>query len=198
LGGRFALGLIAADPQRFRSATLISAHPGLDDPAERERREAADREWARRLLHEGMASFVRDWESQPLFSTQTRLPQALIEGQRRRRLGQRAAGLAQSLQMHGLGRMPSLWGPLTAFPGRLTWIAGAADAKFLAIAREVVRRRPATRLHVLPNVGHNPLLECPEILGDLIRIASRATSVGSGLESPLGPPPHRPSTTGLN
>lgn len=168
LGGRFALGLIAREPDRFRRATIISAHPGLEDASERADRLAVDRAWIRRLLDDGIEPFVADWESQPLFATQARLPTAILERQRRRRLSHRPAGLAASLEQHGLARMPSLWEPLAAFPGQLSWIVGAADSRFLGIAREVVRRRPATRLHVLPGVGHNPLLECPEILADLL------------------------------
>ena len=168
MGGRFALGLMALDPQRFRRATIISAHPGLEDASQRADRLAGDRAWVRRLLDDGIDAFVDAWESQPLFATQAGLPSAVLERQRRRRLSQRPTGLAASLEQHGLARMPSLWEPLAAFPGELTWIVGAADTRFLGIAREVVRRRPATRLHVLPGVGHNPLLECPEILNELL------------------------------
>ncbi|NCC28935.1 MAG: alpha/beta fold hydrolase [Gammaproteobacteria bacterium] len=168
LGGRFALGLMALDPERFRRATIISAHPGLEDASQRANRLAGDRAWIRRLLDDGIDAFVNAWESQPLFATQAGLPSAVLERQRRRRLGQRPTGLAASLEQHGLARMPSLWEPLTAFPGALSWIVGSSDARFLGIAREVVRRRPATQLHVLPGVGHNPLLECPEILSDLL------------------------------
>jgi 2-succinyl-6-hydroxy-2,4-cyclohexadiene-1-carboxylate synthase len=173
LGGRVALGMIAAEPQRFRSATIISAHPGLDDPEERTRRAAVDDAWARCLRTDGIASFVRAWESQPLFSTQARLPTDLLARQRRRRLRQSPEGLAQSLEQHGLGRMPSLWDSVSSFPGDLTWIAGTEDSKFLGIAREVTRRRPATRLQALPGVGHNPLLECPESLAALWRASPR-------------------------
>ncbi|NCC28035.1 MAG: alpha/beta fold hydrolase [Gammaproteobacteria bacterium] len=168
LGGRFALGLMALDPERFRRATIISAHPGLEDPSQRADRLAGDRAWIRRLRDDGIDAFVEAWESQPLFATQAGLPSAVLERQRRRRLGQRPTGLAASLEQHGLGHMPDLWGSLTAFPGELTWVVGASDTRFLGLAREVVRRRPATRLHVLPGVGHNPLLECPEILSDLL------------------------------
>ena len=159
---------MALDPERFRRATIISAHPGLEDASQRADRLAGDRAWIRRLLEDGIDAFVDAWESQPLFATQAGLPSAVLEQQRRRRLGQSPTGLAASLEQHGLARMPSLWEPLTAFPGALSWIVGSSDARFLGIAREVVRRRPATQLHVLPGVGHNPLLECPEILSDLL------------------------------
>jgi 2-succinyl-6-hydroxy-2,4-cyclohexadiene-1-carboxylate synthase len=168
MGGRFALGMMALDPERFRRATIISAHPGLEDASQRADRLAGDQAWIRRLLDDGIEAFVDAWESQPLFATQVGLPAAVLERQRRRRLNQRPTGLAASLEQHGLGRMPNLWEPAAAFPGELTWIVGASDTRFLGIAREIVCRRPATRLHVLPGVGHNPLLECPEILGNLL------------------------------
>lgn len=178
LGGRFALGLIAADPARFRRALIVSAHPGLSDRAERARRAAREREWVTRLRSEGIDAFVRAWEAQPLFATQTRLPRTVLEGQRDRRLRQRAEGLAQSLEQHGLARMPSLWEPLARFPGQLDWIVGSADRRFLAIAQEVIRRRPATRLRILPGIGHNPLLECPQILAECLDQDGRSSRDG--------------------
>ncbi len=168
LGGRFALGLMAAAPTRFRRATIISAHPGLEDPLERKARRKSEQAWTRRLRSDGIESFVRYWESQALFATQASLPATRLARQRRQRLSQRADGLARSLEQHGLSKMPSLWESLTAFPGRLTWIVGAHDLKFLGIAHDVIVRRPATRLHVLPGVGHNPLLECPEMLASFL------------------------------
>ncbi|NCA68707.1 MAG: alpha/beta fold hydrolase [Sphingobacteriia bacterium] len=164
LGGRLALGLIAAAPERFGAATIISAHPGLDDPVSRRARIQADRQWVRCLREEGIESFVRAWESQPLFASQARLAPWKRQRQRARRLEQSAEGLAASLEQHGLGVMPPLHDAVIAYPGALTWIAGAEDAKFSAIAREIKRQRPATDLRILPGIGHNPLLECPERL----------------------------------
>ena len=40
LGGRVALGLLVRHPGRFAAATLIGAHPGLQDPADRAERAA--------------------------------------------------------------------------------------------------------------------------------------------------------------
>jgi 2-succinyl-6-hydroxy-2,4-cyclohexadiene-1-carboxylate synthase len=176
MGGRFALGLIALEPRRFRSATLISTDPGLEDADARRARRARDAAWAKHLLERGLPSFVEAWSNQPLFASQQRLPDADLERQRLARLGQDTGALADSLVQHGLGAMPSLWGALSEYPGELSWIVGELDAKFVAIAREVVRRRPQTQLQILPDVGHNPGLERPE---DLARAIGKVTREGA-------------------
>nr|WP_243651699.1 alpha/beta fold hydrolase [Thiobaca trueperi] len=167
LGGRIALGLMQAAPRRFRAATIISAHPGLTDPLIREQRRAADDQWIQLLRLQGIEAFVHAWERQPLFASQRRLPSALLDRQRARRLSQRAEGLARSLECFGLAGMPSLWDDLAQFSGQLRWIAGSEDPKFLYLGRQVAEQRPATDLRILDGVGHNPILEAPAILPDL-------------------------------
>ncbi|NEV60716.1 alpha/beta fold hydrolase [Thiorhodococcus minor] len=168
LGGRIALGMLARAPLRFRRATIVSAHPGLSDPAERAARLRQDARWIHLLEAQGIAAFVAAWEAQPLFASQSRLPAETLLRQRQRRLSQRAPGLAASLRATGLGAMPSTWSALRAYPGQLRWVVGGADARFLGIAHQVVELRPETELHVLPEVGHNPLLECPAQLAQIL------------------------------
>jgi 2-succinyl-6-hydroxy-2,4-cyclohexadiene-1-carboxylate synthase len=163
-GGRIALGLILAAPERFRAATVISAHPGLTDPILRDQRRVADRQWVRMLRSQGISAFVRAWEKLPLFDTQRRLAPAVLDRQRQRRLSQGAEGLANCLERLGLAEMPSTWDALARFPGRLRWIVGREDSKFLLIARQIAERRPATDLLIIDDVGHNPLIEAPDLL----------------------------------
>jgi 2-succinyl-6-hydroxy-2,4-cyclohexadiene-1-carboxylate synthase len=168
LGGRIALGLLRLAPRRFRAATILSAHPGLTDAAERTERRAADRRWIECLRRNGIVPFVGAWEELPLFATQAGAPPARLAAQRARRLAQSAEGLARSLECFGLGRMPPAWDALLAWPGRLRWITGASDPKFSAIARRVAALRPATESCLLPGIGHNILIEAPERLARLL------------------------------
>ena len=161
LGGRIALCLLAAAPERFSAAAIVSAHPGLFNPAQRNGRRALDQRWIALLHEQGIRAFVAAWESQALFATQAGLPPAVLAAQRRRRLAQRPDGLAGSLACFGLARMPDTWGALARWPGRLSWLAGASDDKFVAIAKRVGRERPATDLRLVPDAGHNLLLEAP-------------------------------------
>ncbi len=167
-GGRLALGLIQAAPARFRAATIISAHPGLTDPLLREQRREADRRWIQLLRTQGIDAFVQGWEKLPLFATQGHLSRSVLARQRACRLSQRAEGLASCLERLGLAEMPGTWDDLMRFPGQLRWIVGGEDRKFLRLARQVAERRPTTDLRVLEGVGHNPLLESPDRLTDLL------------------------------
>jgi 2-succinyl-6-hydroxy-2,4-cyclohexadiene-1-carboxylate synthase len=166
LGGRIALCLLAAAPERFTAATLVSAHPGLFNPAQRKGRRALDQRWIALLRDQGIDAFVDAWERQPLFATQAGLPAPVLATQRRRRLAQRPEGLAASLACFGLAEMPDTWTALARWPGRLAWLAGAGDDKFTAIAKRVGRERPATDLRLVPDAGHNLLLEAPEAVLD--------------------------------
>jgi 2-succinyl-6-hydroxy-2,4-cyclohexadiene-1-carboxylate synthase len=162
LGGRLALSLLAAAPEQFRDATIVSAHPGLFNAGQRDGRRALDTRWMKLLRGQGIAAFVDAWERQPLFASQAALPAALLTEQRRRRLAQRTDGLAAALACFGLAEMPDTWGAIARWPGRLTWLAGAGDDKFVAIAQRVARERPATTVRIVPGAGHNLLLEAPQ------------------------------------
>lgn len=168
-GGRLALGLLQAAPERFRAATIIAAHPGLTDSAEREQRRRADQLWIKQLRTEGIAAFVDSWAQQPLFATQSRLSPAVLARQRAGRLQHRAEGLANCLERLGLAEMPSTWETLARFSGQLQWVVGSADQKFLELGQRVMQQRPQTTLHIFNDIGHNPLLEAPEMLADVIR-----------------------------
>ncbi|MCF7979459.1 MAG: alpha/beta fold hydrolase [Chromatiaceae bacterium] len=164
LGGRLALGLLRLVPERFDQAMILSAHPGLIEPDERESRRLADQRWISLLEQKGLEAFVDAWQQLPLFATQAGLPPACLAQQRARRLSQCATALAASLRVHGLAEMPPMQEAIGDYPGELDWVAGSQDRRFSALAREVAAWRPATRLHLLPGVGHNLLLEAPEQL----------------------------------
>ncbi len=169
LGGRIALSLLAAAPARMRSAIILSAHPGLLDTAQSAARRATDRHWIALLRDQGIAAFTAAWERQPLFATQQRLPAARLDAQRAGRLAQDPEGLARSLEVFGLAEMPATWDALAPWHGRLDWIVGGRDAKFVDIAEQILARRPQTSLHLLADIGHNPLLETPERLRALLQ-----------------------------
>ena len=164
LGGRIVLGLIRAAPARFRRAVVISAHLGLTDSGARLERRRQDARWAALLRERGIVAFVDAWERQPLFASQSALAEDLLLRQRRCRLAQRPEGLARALESFGLGAMPEMSEAVLGWPGELDWVVGERDQKFAAIARQLQRRRSDMRLHLIPGVGHNPLLEAPAAL----------------------------------
>jgi 2-succinyl-6-hydroxy-2,4-cyclohexadiene-1-carboxylate synthase len=171
-GARVALGLLARDA--IAAAILIGVNPGLADPRARAERRAADEVWADRLRVGGLAGFLAAWERQPLFASQARAPAEV----RARRLAERAAldpeALAATLERLGLGAMPPLAGALAARADRAHLVVGADDDRFVAIARELRAQTPALGLDELVSSGHDPTLETPVALANVIaRTAAR-------------------------
>lgn len=164
LGGRLALALMAAAPQRFEQLLIVSAHPGLKDDAERARRRQHDQLWIDTLRHDGIKRFAAAWQRQPLFREQHRSAPRAVMLQHQRRLRHNPSSLADALACFGLGWMPPTWSAIRDYGGQLHWVSGAQDAKFCALGEQVRQLRPATRHDIVPDCGHNPLLEAPQVL----------------------------------
>ncbi len=147
LGARLALGLVVEG--YVPRAVLISVNPGISD-MERPARRAADAAWAARLRTEPLADVLDDWEAQPLFAGTSRADR------RAQRLALDAEQCARSLEVLGLAEMPDYRGEVDH---RFRLIAGADDAKFVAIARAL----PAP-LELIRGSGHDPTLDQPAAL----------------------------------
>ncbi len=170
LGGRLALRMALRHPHRVAGAVLIGAHPGLVAPTERQARALQDEQQAANLRRMGLAAFVAEWELQPLFASQARLPDALRKRQRAARESHSRI-VAQALRVLGLGRMPEMWAELAAAAMPLWFVAGALDPKFADLARRAASTTPRGEHILVPGAGHNPLLEAPE---EVTRIVRRA------------------------
>jgi len=169
LGARLALGLLSANPARFAAAVLIGANPGLRTEAERRERRQADAEHRRLLVDHGLARFVDHWEQLPLFRTQAQLDPELLAEQRRSRSSHTAEGLAHALDALGLASMPDYWGELPKIDLPLTLVVGAEDPKFRRLGEAMLELLPRARLEVVPEAGHNVVLERPRWLSELMQ-----------------------------
>jgi 2-succinyl-6-hydroxy-2,4-cyclohexadiene-1-carboxylate synthase len=167
MGGRLALYTALHHQARFSAVILESASPGLETPEERAARAASDAALADRIERDGIPAFVAEWEALPLFATQQSLPDNIREAQRRARLRNRPAGLANSLRGMGTGVQPSLWPHLADLRIPALLIAGKSDAKFAAIAARMTERLPNARLRLL-DAGHAVHLEQPESWADAL------------------------------
>ena len=168
LGGRLALGLLARHRERFTSATLIGTHPGLGEENQRRRRAAGDDALARRLEREGVERFADHWQSLPLLDTQHALPARILEDQRRRRLRHRPEGLAYALETLSLGRMPDYRTELPRLDLPVHLMAGERDEKFRRLAEQMASALPAATVEIVPDAGHNLILETPGAVASAI------------------------------
>jgi 2-succinyl-6-hydroxy-2,4-cyclohexadiene-1-carboxylate synthase len=165
MGGRIALSLALAAPERIARLTLVGASPGIADPGERRARRAADEALADCIEGEGIEAFASAWSSLPLFAGQPPAVAAAADAERR---GQSPAGLAAALRGLGTGVMEPLWERLPALSIPVTLIVGERDAKFRAIAERMADALPDATLHVEPGAGHAVQLEAPAAVADLL------------------------------
>ena len=173
MGGRVALHFAARVPETVTHLVLESASPGLATPAERADRRAADEALARRIVSEGVAAFVDEWEALPLFASQNGLRAEVREALRRRRLSNDVRSLAASLLAVGTGALPSLWDRLPHIDVPTLIVVGQLDDKFRTIGEKMVEALPRADLVVVAGAGHAVHLERPrawcEAVTDFLR-----------------------------
>ena len=161
LGGRIALSVAIANPERTSALVLESASPGLARLDESRMRVREDEMLADWIEEVGVDRFVGYWESLPLWDSQSCLPAEARENLRRQRLQNSSIGLANSLRGVGTGAQPALHDRLHRLSAPTLIVAGEDDTRFSAIAREMHKAMSHSQLEVLPGTGHAAHLEQP-------------------------------------
>jgi 2-succinyl-6-hydroxy-2,4-cyclohexadiene-1-carboxylate synthase len=164
LGGRVALHVALAAPQRVRRLVLVSCSAGIEDESERARRRGADEALAQELERGAFADWIERWRAQPVFAGEPRAAAALAREDQRRN---EPHALAAALRGLGTGAMEPVWGRLGELAMPVTVIAGERDARYTAIARRLAQAIPGAALRVIPG-GHGLVLESPRELADAI------------------------------
>ena len=165
MGGRIALSLALAEPERVSRLVLVGASPGIAAEEERRARRAADEALADRIEAEGIEAFAARWSSLPLFAGQ---PPDVAAAAHAARLTQSPAGLAAALRGLGTGVMEPLWDALPRLAIPVALIVGERDAKFRALAERMAAALPDAALHVVLGAGHAVQLERPEAVAALL------------------------------
>ena len=169
MGGRVALHVALAHPERVAALALIGARAGIGDPGERAERIAADEALADKIESNGIEWFADFWAGQPLFASQRRRLTAEQQAELR---AQRAAcdprGLAHSLRGMGAGAAEPVGCRLSELSMPCALIAGADDAKFAAIARRMAAAIPQAEVCLIPDAGHAAHLEAPDAVASVV------------------------------
>lgn len=167
MGGRLALHVALAEPERVTRLVLVSTTAGIEDPDERAARRAGDERLAAWMDTDGrtMSEVADRWGEQPLFAHQSA---EVAAAARADRLTNEPAHLAASLRGMGTGAMTPLWDRLGELTMPVTVVAGERDPKFVALAERLVRELPHAALVVVPGAGHALPLEAPAALARVI------------------------------
>jgi 2-succinyl-6-hydroxy-2,4-cyclohexadiene-1-carboxylate synthase len=150
-GARLALRWLQAEPERWRGALLLSVNPGNFQPDEdRAARRAADDRWAAAFRQDAWSDVVDRWNSQEVLAggPAPRREEADFD---RAKLGEAMERFSVAAQFTDPLRLPP----------RLTWLAGARDAKFAGL-QSAMRESgfPGTFL-LVGEAGHRLLGEAP-------------------------------------
>ncbi|MDE3070268.1 MAG: alpha/beta fold hydrolase [Acidobacteriota bacterium] len=164
LGGRVALHVALAAPQRVARLVLVSTSAGIADEHERERRREADERLAEALVHEPFERFVAGWSDQPLFAED---PAAVRAAAQAEQSANDPRALAAVLRELGAGTMEPLWDRLGELDMPAHVVVGERDGRYRAIGREMAARMPDARLTVIGG-GHRLALESPAALAAAI------------------------------
>lgn len=164
MGGRIALHVALAAPQRVSRLVLIGASAGIDDPGQRALRSAADHQLADDLEDIPFEDFIERWRTQPLFADDPpAVGQLAREDQRRNQ----PDALAAVLRGIGTGEMQPQWDRLEGLAMHTTVLAGDRDAKFQALGRRMVELIPNAQLRIVAG-GHGLPLENPAAVADAL------------------------------
>ena len=161
MGGRMALHVAFAHPEKVHRLVLISATAGIEDATEREMRRSADNALANRIEDEGVEKFLSEWLARPLFASLGQ-DRAGLEV----RLANTPAGLASSLRLAGVGCQAPLWARLHELRARslpVLLIAGGLDTRYRRYAERMAAAiGPGAEILVVEGAGHACHLERPD------------------------------------
>lgn len=157
LGGRVALHVALAAPARISRLVLVASIAGIEDPAERAARRAADHRLADQIEHAPVDDFLARWCAQPMFAGDPPAVDALAREDYRRN---RPAAIAAILRGIGTGEMTPLWERLPELGMPAAVLVGERDLKFAALGRRMAGLLPRGELRIVRG-GHRLPLENP-------------------------------------
>lgn len=151
MGGRIALHVALAAPERVQRLVLVSTTAGIEDERARADRRAADERLAEEIERDGLGAFADRWLAGPLFAGDPPEAQALARADIARN---DTGGLAAALRGIGTGAMQPLWDRLAELTTPARVVVGEHDTKFRALGERLEAALPAADLVVIPDAGH--------------------------------------------
>jgi len=161
LGGRVALHALLQAPEVWEGAVLVSAHPGLRSPDDRDLRLKSDQAWARKFETESWDPLIHEWNAQAVFKG-GRHPLLRPEADFSRK------NLARSLEQSSLGRQEDLRERLKGLQLPVLWVCGELDVKFRGLAEGMAALNPRFCVETVLGAGHRVPWDQPQVFKGLL------------------------------
>jgi 2-succinyl-6-hydroxy-2,4-cyclohexadiene-1-carboxylate synthase len=165
MGGRIALHVALAAPERIERLLLVATTAGIDDEGERAARREADERLAAFAEAATIEQFADRWAAQPLFAA---TPPEAARIWREDLLRNDPRALAAVLRGLGAGAMEPLWDRLPELTMPATVVAGERDAKYVALAERLGASLPDATVALVPGAGHGLPREDPAAIAAAI------------------------------
>ncbi len=173
MGGRIALHVALAAPERVSRLVLVATTAGLEAERERAARRAADAELAVATEQATIEEFAERWMAQPLFAG---TPPEAAARWRADLLDNEPTALAAALRGIGTGAMRPLWDRLGELTMPAVVLAGERDERFVTLGERLAAALPRGELVVVPRAGHGLLREDPSAVAAVLM---RGTPAGA-------------------
>ncbi|HAN31182.1 MAG TPA: hypothetical protein DCQ06_06245 [Myxococcales bacterium] len=174
MGARVAMGWLCHTLRQVDRAVLISGHPGLQQVSEREHRLQVDTERAAHLMQLGTQNYLHQWYQSELLQEIHLAEQS--ETLIARRARNESASVAAAMVGLSTGQQPDYVSDLGKRARHITWVAGARDARYVALLQRAHRKMPGSDLKIAPTVGHQVHLLQPQwlhrVLSDALPLAA--------------------------
>jgi len=165
LGGRLALQLALAAPQRVERLVLVSTGAGIKDDAARAARLESDLALADRLDRLSIVQFASEWLAGPLFVEDSEEAQDLARTEIEKNS---PANLACALRGLSVGEMEPLWERLGEISAPTTVVAGENDEAYVALAKQMSSAIGDSETQIIQGAGHALPRNASEQLASLL------------------------------